>query len=138
MTYSIAERLKSFFADWLIDINTDICYMDDYMDERNPFVLYVTIVHQHILFNFKRVSYAGVIRRIGLETDVIPHNTNFSSTRLDVVKKVWNRVVYLGRCPWITKELTYQIKGMPYERQKQAFRLRLCAYYMAMKGARNI
>ena len=63
LTMYVSRRIRSLFADYLIDSNTDIA-VNDKLREDHPMYQYLMILHQHINFKLTAVTLDKIVSRI--------------------------------------------------------------------------
>lgn len=97
----VGQRIRSLFEPYKIDASTDIM-VNESLDEHHPLYLYFMLIRQHIGFKLRSVTVDDIVNRINW------FYTSKTATK-SKMNFVWKKIIESGQCPWITKEIDYQV-----------------------------
>lgn len=131
MTSTLAQRIRSLFVDFQFDKDTQIVVSPRLVDPSNPFYMYLLFLHQQILFNIRKVTEDQIVRRIATyHKSYIKSNVKINKRHFN---QMWSKLVEMDKCPWISKQIEYdlQMKSLDYAKRKR--RCRMTLYYMVIR-----
>lgn len=130
---TLAGRIRQLFVDFTLDSTSQIIVSDIVSTEDNPFYVYLMFLHQHMQFNINKITLDNIVRRIGTY-----HRTYIKNTKISQISKrhfnaLWIKLIEMEKCPWISKQIEYdlQMKSKSFAIRKR--RCRMALYYMVVR-----
>lgn len=138
ISYIHHNKIWNVFKKFEINQNTEIVVQDT-VDSFCPIMIYFNILKPHIKFWMNVISLSKMIRRICYKHPCISKRVANKTTKIDdknVTKymgRVWNKLLELNACPWITTSTDDKFKLYSPDESKHHIRSRICLYYMVIR-----
>lgn len=132
ISHDIAKRIRRAFQKYEIDVKTFVA-VNELIHEKSPIYVYIMFLHQHIQFNLRRTPLDIAIRRIATYHRTYLHNRKPSTIDRKYANKIWNKLIELEKCPWITQNIEYDLQNLSTSKYTLKRNARLVMYYAVVK-----
>lgn len=126
LTPTVSRRIRSLFADYIIDKNSDIM-VNDRLTEHHPLYQYFMILHQHIQFKLGALTLDRIVGRISYYYMKKTYSKRF-------FKRVWKLIIERGQCPWITESVNYILQNKGVSMAYRIKTIRMAMFYIVVKN----
>ena len=126
LTKYVGRRIRSLFQPFLLDSKTDVI-VNPLLDESHLFYQYLMFVRQHVGFRLSTATTDRIVSRVHYFFKRKP-------AKACQFKKVWNETIESEACPWITKNVEFQLQNKSETLAQRTRRTRLAMFYLVVKN----
>lgn len=108
LTFFSYKAFNKIFGKYSITKETEIDILNT-IDRKEPLFMYLDILNQQVFANLKVVDLDMIPRRIAAYHNSYIKNKKSSDINKYYIERLWNKLVELEKCPWITQELNVSL-----------------------------